>query len=435
MSAQSLTGRIANAHALQALYSANFRLLLAGSLVSSFARWGGVIVFAWLTLELTGSEFKTGLVIAVRSAGYLISPVAGIIADRYSRRTIMMLVGVFSVAYMSVLALLITSDTLVFWHLVSISAVSSLTHAFDNPIRKTLSADLVEAKYLTSAYALTVVATDTTAIIGPALAGGLLDITGAGGVAWMMAIVYVLNILTFFKMKLPPTVSKEAKVSPYRNLADGVKYIRGYQAILGLMLLAVLGNGLPMVGMSTLTTIFAKNVFDVGGTGLGLLLGFSGAGGLLGALAVVFLGNIKHKAKANVATGVGMGIAAILLALSPVLPVALPIMVLYGFNSAVFLTLGNALLLELTPTNMRGRVMGVRGLALAAHLPGALFVGGMAEVFGARGASALVGVSCIALMIGVAVLLPALLRSDVQSRDELAEAAGGELAAEPVRAH
>ncbi len=192
---------------------------------------------------------------------------------------------------------------------------------------------------------------------------------------------------------------------------------------------------LPMVAMSTLSTIYAKNVFDVGGTGLGLLLGFSGAGGLLGALAVVFLGNIKHKAKANVATGVGMGVAAILLAITPVFPVALPVMVLYGFNSAVFLTLGNALLLQLTPSNMRGRVMGVRGMALAAHLPGALFVGGIAEGFGARGASVTIGVICIVMMVGVAALVPALMRSDGQSQEELAEAAGGELAAEPVRAH
>jgi MFS family permease len=347
----------------------------------------------------------------------------------------MMSVGVFSVGYALVLALLINTDMIVYWHLIAISAVSSLTHAFDNPIRKTLSADLVEPQYLTSAYALTVVATDTTAIIGPAMVGGLLDVVGSGGIAWLMVVVYSLNILTFFKMKLPPTKSREASVSPYRNLADGAKYIWGYQAILGLMLLAVLGNGLPMVGMSTLNTIFAKNVFDVGGTGLGIMLGFAGAGGLLGALAVVFFGNIKHKAKANVATGVGMGIAAILLAMVPVFPLTLPVLLFYGFNSAVFLTLGNALLLELTPTNMRGRVMGVRGMALAAHVPGALLVGGLAETLGTRGASAVVGVSAIALMLSVAAVVPALLRSDVQSKEELAEAAGGELAAEPVRAH
>src|SRR5688572_19892945 len=152
MSSQSLTARITNAHAFQGLRSANFRLLLAGSLVSSFARWGGVILFGWLTLELTGSEFKTGLIIALRSAGYFISPIAGMIADRYSRRTIMISVGFFSVGYALVLAFLINTDMIVYWHLIAISAVSSLTHAFDNPIRKTLSADLVEPQYLTSAY-------------------------------------------------------------------------------------------------------------------------------------------------------------------------------------------------------------------------------------------------------------------------------------------
>jgi MFS family permease len=250
-----------------------------------------------------------------------------------------------------------------------------------------------------------------------------------------MVFVYAFNIQTFMRMKLPAVESPDARVSPVRNLIEGGRYIWGYQAVLGLMIIAVLGNGLPMAGQQTLLPIYAKKVFDVGPGGLGLMFTFSGIGGLIGSSSVVLLGQVKHKAKLNIMAGVGMGAAALLLTLSPVYALTLPIIAIHGFSSSLFLTLGNALLLEISSINMRGRVMGVRGMALLANLPGSMFTGAMAGMFGARGAGGIVGISTIAMMLGVAALIPQMLRVDSKTKEEISrDSKDGVVPAEPARA-
>lgn len=409
----SIARKISGIQSLSSLASANFRWFLMGSLVSSMGRWGGTVAFAWLALDLTGSKFATGAVIAVKSAGYILSPIAGTIADRYNRKTIMMVISGFSIGYALVLALLITTGAIQYWHLFVISAVSSLAQAFDNPVRKTLAADLVDPKYITSSYALTVVATDTTAIGGPALIGALIEPIGVGGVMWMMVGIYAVNILALAKIKIPPVQRKESTVSPIKNLIDGGKYIWGYQAILALIIMAVVANGL-MAGHGVFVPIFAKEIFDKGPGGYGLLLSAAGVGGLMGSLAVVFLGNFRHKAKLSLASTILMGIFVVAFALSPSFWTALPLAAIVGMNSALFLTLGNALLLELAPSNMRGRVMGVRGLCLLAHLPSALLAGALAEMYGTRSAGVMFGIVTVVVMLGVTIFMPDLARVDTK---------------------
>ncbi len=398
--------------AFKSLNYRNFRWLLTAALISSLARWGEGVLFGWLTYELTGSAFKTGAVVALRSAGYLLSPIAGVVADRYDRRRVMMGVLASSAFYTLILALLITTDMLQFWHLMAISALGSLTNAFDNPIRKTLAADLVPPAFLSSAYAMTVVATDTTAIVGPAMAGILIGSIGAIGVVWVNIIVYLTNIWSFKMMKLP-AVSKEAKkVSPLKNLFEGAYHTWNNKAVLGLMAISILANMLPMAGRGALLPVFAKSVFNMGPSGLGFLASAGGIGGLVGALAVVFFGNTRHKAKISIGTGIGMGVVLILFALSPTYAIALVLSGVLGASSAIFLTLSNALLLQLAPLNVRGRVMGVRGMVLLANLPGGLLAGALAEMMGARGAGVIIGIACSILMILTAVLVPAMARAD-----------------------
>lgn len=409
----SLAIKITKLNALKSLALPNFRWFLMGSLVSSMGRWGGTIAFAWLALDLTGSKFATGAVIAVKSAGYILSPIAGTVADRYDRKHVMMAISAFSIAYALVLAVLITTGAIQYWHLITISAVSSLAQAFDNPVRKTLAADLVDPKYITSSYALTVVATDTTAIGGPALMGALIEPIGVGGVMWIMVAIYAFNIIALAKIKVPPVPRKESKVSPIRNLIDGGKYIWGYQAILALIFMAVIGNALS-AGHGVFMPVFAKEIFNKGASGYGLLLSAGGIGGLVGALAVVFLGNFKHKAKLSLASTTLMGVFVIIFALSPSFWLALPLAAIVGMNSALFLTLGNALLLELAPANMRGRVMGVRGMCLLAHLPAALAAGALADIFSTRSAGVIFGIATAVIMLGITVFMPELARVDKQ---------------------
>ena len=407
----ALLSSIANAEALNALRSKNFRWLLAGSLLSSVARWGGIFVFGWLTLELTGSASKTGLVLALRSAGYFLSPIAGIVADRYDRRMIMIGTALLSVGYALALSLLLLTDGLQFWHLLVISAVSSLTQAFDNPIRKTIAADVVEPKYLTSSYALTTVATDTTAVIGPTMFGALIGVLGITGIAWIMVSVYTFNVFALFMMRVRTTDGKVSKASPIKNLVEGVKYVWGYQAILSLIVMAIIMNAMG-AAQTVIMPVFAKQIFDVGAGGLGMLLSAGAFGGLAGASIVVMTGNHAHRAKMTLISVTVMGMSLALFSISPSFYIALCVAALTGLNSALFLTLGNALLLQHSASNMRGRVMGVRGLCLGIGLLMSPTVGFMIDALSARAAGVIIGLSGAGLMLIVAVVMPGLFKLD-----------------------
>ncbi|MSQ32649.1 MAG: MFS transporter [Dehalococcoidia bacterium] len=409
-----LVGSVKGMQVLNALKSTNFRWLLAGSLLSSFARWGGTFVFGWLTLELTGSAAKTGIVLALRSAGYLLSPIAGLIADRYDRRYIMMSTGLLSILYALALAILLVTDSLQFWHLLIISSVSSLTQAFDNPIRKTIAADVVEPKYLTSSYALTTVATDTTAVIGPVMVATLATVMGMGGVAWAMVAVYSFNVFALGMMRLKTVSPSATKASPIKNLFEGGKYIWGHQAILALIVMAIIMNGMG-AAQGVIMPLFAKNIFDVGKVGLGWLLSAGSLGGLIGALIVVVTGNHNQRAKITLVSTTVMGISLAMFSIAPSFGIALVLAGFTGMNSALFLTLGNALLLEYSDSKMRGRVMGVRGLCLGISLPVSLAVGFLSEALTPRSAGVMVGVTGVTLMVMVALFMPALLKLERKS--------------------
>ena len=408
----SVFKRITNVPALGALAFVNFRWLVTAALISSIARQGETVLFGWLTLELTGSPFKTGVVVALRSAGYVLSPIAGIVADRYDRRKVMQLVLTSSATYTLALAILITTGNLQYWHLMIISTIGSLGNAFDNPIRKTLAADLVPPRMLSSAYAMTVLATDSMAIIGPSAAGLMIGAVGAVGVVWVNLAVYVSNIGSFAMMKVPPLRTDARKATPWSNLVDGVKHTWSNQAVLGLIIISIIANALPMSARGSLFPVFAKQVYNMGPSGLGFLVSAAGIGGLTGSTSAVFFGTTRHKAKISIATCLLMGVVLILFAWSPFYALALLIAGMLGFCSSVFLTLSNALLLQLAPQNMRGRVMGVRGMVLLANLPGALFAGALASAFGARGAGVVIGITCLIATTATAMLIPAMARSD-----------------------
>jgi predicted MFS family arabinose efflux permease len=242
-----------------------------------------------------------------------------------------------------------------------------------------------------------------------------------------MVAVYAFNVFTLVKMSLPATVKKESKVSPVRNLADGAKYIWGYQAILALIVMAVIMNAMG-AGQSVLMPVFAKQIFDVGAGGFGLLLSAGAFGGLIGALIVVLMGSHPHRAKVTLVSTTVMGVSLALFSISPSFGLALFLAGFTGMNSALFLTLGNALLLEFSASNMRGRVMGVRGLCLGIHLPASLAIGFLADGLGARSAGVMLGVTGVASMLVVAALMPGVLKLGVKKEPSEQAVETGELA-------
>ncbi len=195
------------------------------------------------------------------------------------------------------------------------------------------------------------------------------------------------------------------------NLLVGVRYIRGNPPVFALLVIAALLNLFEFPLRYTLVPVFAHDVLDVGASGFGFLLAATGAGALGGGAVIACLGNFRHKAWLCIIASVAAGITAGVFCLSRSYHLSLVLMGGNGLAATIGTTTLAALLLLLTPTEMRGRVMGVRSLAVLPLALGSLISGVMAGWFGAPVAGIVNATILVALILAIAIAVPSLRRS------------------------
>ncbi|MFC2005266.1 MFS transporter [Chloroflexota bacterium] len=389
----------------------NFRYFWVATMFASSGRWMEAIVLSWLVLKMTGSPFLTGLVIACRWLGYGLGPVFGAWTDRYDRRTLLLIITSLSVVYSFILAFLITTGSIQYWQTIIIALVASLAHGFDFPLRYAFTTDMVDKQDLSNAVALSAVAIDITAILGPALAGPLIDIIGTGGVCWILVGNYILNVLALYIIRGVSQTEKMTEGSLWSNIVEGARYIRSNPPVFALLIMAATYNLFEFPLRNALVPVFADKILDVGASGYGFLLASSGAGALIGAAVVAMLGDFRYKAWLCIISSVGVGIAAAAFSNSTLYPLSLPLMSCVGVLEAIGMITLTALLLLLTPTEMKGRVMGMRSFAILPLSIGSIIAGAMAENFGAPIAGTINASLQFFLMLIISLMVPSLRRS------------------------
>jgi len=361
----------------------NFSYFWVATMFASAGRWIEAIVLSWLVLKMTGSPFLIGLVVACRWLGYGLGPVFGAWTDRYEKRRLLLVITWSSVVYSFILAFLVTTETIQYWQTIIIALVASLAHGFDYPLRYAFTADMVDIQDLSNAVALGAVAIDVTAILGPALAGPLIDIIGTGGVCWMLAGNYILNVGALYLIRGVLQTEKANEGSLWSNIIEGARYIRRNSPVFALLIMAAAYNQFEFPLRYALVPVIADKILDVGASGYGFLLASSGAGALIGAAIVATLGDFRYKAWLCIISSVAVGIVAAAFSNSTVYRLSLALMGCVGVMEAIGLTTLAALLLLLTPSEMQGRIMGMRSFAILPLSTGSLVAGAMAENLGA----------------------------------------------------
>jgi MFS family permease len=389
----------------------NFRYFWIATMLGSAGRWMEAVIFSWMTLQMTGSPFLVGVVSACRWAGYGLGPIFGAFADRYDRRALLLIITSSSVLYSFALAFLTTMDLVQYWHIIVIALAAGLTHAFDISLRYSFAGDLVDKRILTNAVALITVAIDITAVLGPAIAGPLLDIIGVGGVSWVLTVNYMLNIVALYTIRGTTTTKKAAEGSLTGNLKGGIHYILNNPPILALLCIAVVLNLLQFPLRYALMPVFANDILRVGASGYGFLLAASGAGALMGATVVAYIGDFRHKAWLCIVASALAGFVACAFSWSPWYLLSLGLQGCVGASEAICMITIAALLLLLTPTEMRGRVMGIRSLAILPLSLGNLISGAMASNFGAPIAGTLNAILLMLSILMISTMIPSLRRS------------------------
>ena len=364
-------GPISGAHTFYvATHYKDFQLLWLGSFVAQAAQWLQILTLGWLVLELTeGNAFLTGSVAGVRFLPVLlISPWAGVLADRLDRRKLLMATQlVMAGAAMGFASLVLVSDVgsgevsgpLRVWHPFAYSVIAGVAHSIIQPVRQAMVANVVPHQNLASAIALTNMAYPSTRIVGPALGGLLIATLGFTWNFFFEAGAYLLIVLLMVPMRLPyrEEVSR-TRVSAISSLKDGVRYVIRTRAIMQLIVMSFIPN-LVFQPLVFVLPVFTNEVLNRGADAGGILAAAMGVGGITSATCIAALGFVFRKGIVTFAGLIGGCIFVLLFSQSEWYLVSIPLLAGLGFCNNMFRTGNGTLVQLLVPDELRGRVISI----------------------------------------------------------------------------
>lgn len=373
-----------------------FRLYYLGQLVSLHGTWMQTMAQAWLIYRLTDSSLMLGLVAFCSHVPVLVlGLLGGVIADRLSRRRLLLAANMVAMVQAVTLAALTLVGWIVPWHIVLLALVLGVVQAFEMPARHAFVTEIVARDDVPNAIALNSSAFNVARFLGPAIAGWLVAWHGEG-------IVFLLNALTFLAvltgLALIPDTLKPHSVgdgSIARRLGEGLAYT-WHQSQIRTALLMVGVVSLLASSVAVLMPVFAKDVFGGGPRALGLLLGAIGVGALIGALRLAHRRSHGGLDTRIGAAALGVGVCTLLFAAADRLWLGALVMVLAGFAYATAVASTNTLIQLTVDDAVRGRVMSVYSMIFVGLMPlGSLLGGAAAHVIGAPATVVVFALLCL----------------------------------------
>ncbi len=387
-----------------------FRLYFVGQLSSMCGTWAQTVAMAWLVLQLTGSGTTVGLLTSVQFVPVvLLSAWAGAVADRFDQRRSVLAVQTVLGVQASVLAIVVLTDTVELWMLYGLAIVQGIGLAFDTPTRQSLVGRVVGNDDLRNALSLNAGLVQVARVVGPAVAGILIDSVGIGICFAINAISYGAIITAVVAMKVPGARDAHAEVrhssaaSPAASgrVSEGVRLIWTTPELrdtLGLALIV----GLVAVNFTVALPLLVRDEFGDDARTFGLLAAVYGVGALAGAVVSAAR---PHPTKGLLLRSMGiLGISLALCAERTHLGIVVPGVAAAGFVGLLLGVTLNASLQLGSPTAMRGRVIGLYFLvAFGSNVVGGPLVGWIAETWTAGVSFGVSAVTVLAGALGLAM--------------------------------
>ena len=366
------------------------------------------VVLGWFILTLTDSPFLVGLATSTRIAANFLAVFAGVLADRMPRQILLAIVEFMACIVSLVMVVLIVTGHLEVWQIFALTLAGGLARMFHMPSGQSLAADTFPQERVSNGLALTNAAMNISTIIGPLIGGWLFQIYGPQGAYLLIAILNFSGGVCALMVRANRIISKERKESVIQTTLEGFRYVKREQVLWAALLVAAIINLTGFPFHTTLMPIFARDILDVGSTGLGGLVSMFGVGALMGSIILALLPNIKH-------TGVLLILAVfvwhgsmILFSVSSVYLVSLAILLITGMAFSSTLVLIMTVLFRTAPPEFRGRIMGLRVFAIYAHSFGSLHSGAWASFMGAPWAASINAVLGVGLTGLLSVIAPRL---------------------------
>jgi len=362
-----------------ALKYPNFRYWFSGQIVSLLGSWMQITAQGFLVYQLTGSPAFLGYVgFASGLPSWLFMLYGGVIADRISRRNLLIITQTAMMILAFILAALTFLKMVQPWQIIILAFLLGTANAFDAPARLALVKELVEPGDMTNAIALNATMFNTALITGPALAG---IVYATVGPAWCFAIngiSFLAVIIALQKMKLESVRQLPSKGSTLTALSESFVYVFSHKTILALI--SMVGM-VALFGMSFITLLPAWAVQVLGGDVRtnGLLQAARGLGALIGSLIIASLGRISIRGKFITAGSFAMPILMVVFSFITKTPPALLLMVAIGIATINIMNLSNSSVQTSIEDRLRGRVMSIYSLVFFGLFPiGSMLIGQVA---------------------------------------------------------
>jgi MFS family permease len=390
-----------------ALEQRDFRIFWLGQLVSVTGTWMQTVAQGWLILELTGSPFVLGLAAAARSLPVLLLVVpAGIVADRFDRRRIILatsVVATLASALMGILAISGLRDVAPF---LVVAGVLGVSNAFEMPARQSYVSELIGRRHLANAIALNSLLFNAARVVGPAIAGVLVALVGPG---W----AFVINAVSFVPVMIGLILISHVHVprafTTGGAIPEAIRYLRSeprVTALLGLLgAQTIFASGQYILGPS-----LAQDLGQ-GAEGLGVLLAASGAGAVVGGLRLAATSDRAERWRLLLLAALALGAGLIGVGLTKTYAITLICFVVAGWGLVTFNASTNTLMQMIVPDRLRGRIMSLYTLMLLGLVPvGGVLLGALASQFGSAAAVALGGVVYSVIVVAAFALVRSLRR-------------------------
>ncbi|MDA1129137.1 MAG: MFS transporter [Chloroflexi bacterium] len=386
----------------------NFVLVWSSTTLVGMGTQMEAAVLGWFVYTLTDSPFLVGLIAAARMALNFLALFAGAIADRLPRNLLLAAVEFIMAALGILMLALILTGRLEVWHIFAITMLMGMARIFQMPSAQSMIADTLPPEKIGNGAAFNTVAMNIAMLIGPLVGGLLFKAYGPQGAYIIIASLYFSSGLFALAVRTTMNRSNQSRESVMRTVIEGLKYAKGQQVLWATLVIAVIINIAGWTFHTSLMPVFARDVLGTDSAGLGVLLFAFGFGALAGSLGVAMVRNLQHTGKLVILSVVLWHVTILVFALSDTFYLSLVILFFTGMAFASTQVLMLTLLLRNTQPEFRGRVMGLRSLAILAFSFGSMASGGVAGLWGAPWAANMVGITGIGLIVILAMVAPKL---------------------------
>ncbi|MFK7850380.1 MAG: MFS transporter [Akkermansiaceae bacterium] len=388
--------------AFSAFSHRNYRIFFGGQVISLIGTWLQSTAEGWLVYELSGSTVALGAIRLAHMLPFaLLALWGGIVADRVSKRKILLFTQSASMLLALLLALLVFLGIIEVWHVALIAIGLGITNAFDVPTRQAFVIELVGKKDLINGIALNSSMFNLARVVGPALAGVLIGIVGMAGCFLINGLSYIAVLFGYSILRLPEHEKKIDHPRYFEAIREAFVYIWNDKPIRSVMTLI---STFSLFGTSfvVLMPVFAKDILKGDATSFGILMAANGLGALVGGLTLASKARSFNRRTLIYSGLIACCILLALFAISKSFWLSCAILVCSGFFMIIFFATANTATQLRSPDKLRGRIMGFYALSfLGTSSIGSLISGWLAKIYGAP-TTILISVSiCLAVALYV----------------------------------